>query len=228
MESTSSYMKTIEQIIRNRATTKILGNPEKILKSADTKKMDRMLHSMTSIAGQAPFHYPADTEHLNSEKDSIVPWRFYTIASDEKNRLLQKLSEKQDKALDPKWKKAWNSKIPRLIAGADAIILVTWLPDSHKDFEKKIARDLEHVAAASSACQNLLLLAESNDLFSYWSSGGIFKDPECLSMLSISTKQKLLAAIFLSEKTKIGVTKNEGAWREKRGTANCWTQEIKI
>lgn len=109
-------------------------------------------------------------------------------------------------------------KIPRLLAGADALIMVTWLPDPSSTGEPELStNNIEHIAATSAAIQNLILAAEARAMYTYWSSGGVLRDAEIFDFLGIPHTQKLLGAIFLASTEQATIEPAPGANRDKRG-----------
>ena len=134
--------------------------------------VDRLLE----LAGWAPFHRPCDRSHVESEgPGSIVPWRFHAIDAAGCRALREALLEREA------------GKIPAMLAAADALIQVTWLPTPGAVPEgaafAPTHENMEHIAAASAAVQNLLVAATADGFASYWSSGGILRREEIFRWL---------------------------------------------
>jgi len=117
---------------------------------------------------------------------------------------------------------------------ADCLIQVTWLPDqSDKDGEQLFMPDLrnmEHIAGASAAVQNLLLTATEKGIPNYWSSGGVLRKDTFFDLLDIPKKQILLGSIFLFPEDTI-IEKNNakiafGGLRERKGEIDQWSRKV--
>ncbi len=93
-----------------------------------------------------------------------------------------------------------------MLLAADAMIIATWLPNPDSTdavssetpqlFEPTLG-NMEHIAAAAAAVQNLLLLATAAGWLNYWSSGGGLRSTRVFELLQIPNNQVLLGAIFL-------------------------------
>jgi nitroreductase len=187
---------------------------------------------MIEVAGWAPFHKLADEQtHRQGELMSVVPWRFYVLEPASCNHLLDFLEVQAENYLESPWTRAWNSKIPKLIAGAGALVQVTWLPDPSDNASltpQLTINNMEHIAAASAAVQNLLLAAEARGWHTYWSSGGILKSPELFDYLGISKTQMLLGSIFLTPADVPIGNQQPGGLRDKRGDVTDWARWVRL
>lgn len=111
-----------------------------------------------------------------------------------------------------------------MLAAADALILTTWLPEPSRKKTQTFypsLKNMEHIAAAGAAIQNLLLAATSKGINAYWSSGGILRKPKSLRYLGIPDDQIILGAIFIfpdnyPDSVKIKTGKNAGKRSEIR------------
>ena len=174
---------------------------------------------MLADAAWAPFHYPSDKSH-RGVLESPVPWRFYKVDSAGCRKLMQALSAPDSGA----------GKITAMLAAADALIQVTWLPDSSADptlatgpaFEGT-QRNMEHIAAASAAVQSLLLLATGHGFKTYWSSGGVLRNQDVFNKLGIPLREKLLGSVFLFPQDVGNAEIKPGSWRDKRGVVSDWS-----
>ncbi|GAB1420538.1 hypothetical protein MASR2M15_06390 [Anaerolineales bacterium] len=231
--SQTDFSRAVEHVIRERKTTKVLRDPASENDLSLAPDFSELIDKLLDIAGWAPFHKIAHAEtHLHAPLDSIVPWRFYVIEQATCQAVLNYLEQQAHTASDPKWAIAWASKIPRLIAATGALILVTWLPDPAPDGPLPVMNEnnIEHIAAASAAVQNLLLAAEAHGLFSYWCTGGILADADVFRYFDIPLTQRLLGAIFLRPQTEIEdpITVQPGALRHKRGPSSSWSRRIEL
>lgn len=174
------------QAIRLRKTTKLLSDiplPQRDIRAT----VDRLIES----AGWAPFHRACDVSHRETETCGIQPWRMYALDSLNCRQLAKSLPAENA------------GKIPRMLASADAMIQTTWLPNPATRpldggaFEATLA-NMEHIAAASAAIQNLLLAATAEGIPSYWSSGGVvLREAAGFDLLGIPAEEILLGSIFL-------------------------------
>jgi hypothetical protein len=148
----------VDQTIRERKTAKLLRDPAQCasdpLPSAD---FNQAVYDCIAAAGWAPFHKLAHKDtHLEGGMSSPVPWRFYVL---EKSMccVVNDYLRQQAALPETKWSKAWGSKIPRLLAGADTAIVVTWLPNPYSsgDVLELMDNNMEYTAA--DAIQNVLL-----------------------------------------------------------------------
>ena len=221
----------LDALIRARRTSKRLRDPDEARadrSSLSTARRDE-LDAMLAVAGEAPFHRRVADEHRRGELDSAVPWRFHVLERPTCLALLDAIEARATADPDSKWARAWKSKIPELLAGASACVLATWLPDPVEgdagtpDFTE---RNVEHVAAASAAVQNLLLAATARGWSSYWSSGGILKDPDAFALLGVPASQELLGAVMLGAPDAPHVRDIPGGLREERAERAGWMRTL--
>lgn len=170
----------------------------------------------------APFHRACEDAHRNGTNglDGIEPWRFHILASNDCRKLAPSLDP--DKA----------GKIPAMLNAADALVLATWLPNSASStladgqlFDATLG-NMEHIAAASAAIQNLLLAATVRGIENYWSSGGILRSSSVYDRLGIPQSQILLGALFLFPAETHDAEVVGSKLREKRTTLNSWSRRV--
>lgn len=216
---------TVGQVIRDRRTTKVLATQP--LPCADAAiPWEELLEA----AGWAPFHRPAHASHLQeTELQGIVPWRFHVLPAAGCRTLRDWLAEREC------------GKIREMLASAEALILATWLPNPSVDsaadgtsaeqrllFEPTL-ENMEHIAAASAAIQNLLLMATARGLPNYWSSGGLLREADLFDRLGIPRQEILLGAIFLfpqapTEQAQTVFSK----LRDQRGPHTSWARLVQL
>lgn len=128
---------------------------------------------------QAPNHY------------KVRPWRFVVLTGDARNRLGEVMFASQrdrkpdlpPEALDKT--RALPLRAPVLIAvGVD------------KPGEEKVL-EVENIAAASAACQNILLAAQALGLAAQWRTGEWARDPKVKEFLGFSADQHLIAFLYI-------------------------------
>lgn len=211
-------MNTTEAII-SRTTQKVLGDID-VPFNVSSPSFD--INELLYLASRAPYHYPSHESH-HKNLTSVTPWRCYTLNSKTCRSLLSHLKSNNIDA----------GKIANMLATADALLLVTWLPepstDEHQLFEGNI-KNMEHIAAASAAIQNILLGATEKEIPNYWSSGGVLREPDMFNLFDIPEQEILLGAVFLFPKnsTSLDVTIKSGAWRNKGKELATWSKSIEI
>lgn len=224
----------IDNVIRERKTAKILNNELncQALSTVIASEIKTALEEITEIAGWAPFHKPAHkATHLDGDSTSIVPWRFYVLEKSACCALLDFIKSKANDEPDSIRAKKLGSSVPKMLAACGALIQVTWLPNP-SDKGDEITFDqgnIEHVAAASSAVQNLLLAAQARGLHNYWSSGGaLMRHADTYNLLGIPNNQELLGSIFLTHPDQTFDKNLAGSLRDKRGIVADWTKWVTL
>ncbi|MEL6904860.1 MAG: nitroreductase family protein, partial [Planctomycetota bacterium] len=219
-------MDTLESI-RARRTLKVFRDPETPLPAAPDGLAEE-LGELMEAATQAPFHYPCHTSHRADGLDSPVPWRFYDLDAMGCRAMIEWIEREGERA----------GKMPHMLAAADACVLVTWLPDppaggGATDDERAFQgyepthRNMEHIAGAASAVQNLLLAATSKGRTTYWSSGGVFRTEPAYQHLGIPSAEILLGAIFLFPDVDDGLEARPGKHRDSRGPRESWSRTLR-
>ncbi len=205
-------MKSIEKAAAARKTLKLLGDPARPLAPEGLSRSD--VEELVTAAGWAPFHRPAYRAREQGER-TVEPWRFTMLDAPACRALLPRLSE------IPKPP----GKISNMLAVADALLLVTWLPEPSADggWEAN-AFNMEHIAAGSAAIQTLLLAATARGIGNYWSSGGALGTAEAFEMLGIDKSDVLLGAIFLFPDPPDSAEAVPGKMREKRSAPAAWSR----
>ena len=222
---------TVDRAIRNRRTAKLMLSPQRRAgREGDwTPAHVDTLAAMIETAGWAPFHKRAsEGAREGSALGSVVPWRFTVVQGRACDDLLAWLQARAEAEPDSIWSRAWRSKIKDMLAACGALVQVTWLPDiEHGRIAPEMTiGNVEHIAAASAAVQNLLVSASARGWSSYWSSGGILREPEVFERLGMGARESLLGAIFLSPEVAEGATEISGGLRDERGPVQGWTRWV--
>tara|TARA_R110002111_G_scaffold247140_4_gene310175 strand:+ start:75741 stop:76409 length:669 start_codon:yes stop_codon:yes gene_type:complete len=218
-----STPETVETIIRNRKTEKVLCDLEAhrpVPADVAARNREIVLRAIKT-AGWAPFHYPRKVDDL------AEPWRAHVLWQEEAKQAAVYLRDELNVT----------SKEPRLAAACSALVLVTWLPEfydlesqdtSKIDRETQLARDEEHLAAASAMVQNLLLMLTAHGMGNYWSSGGKLRGPEMFDYLGIPKQERLLAAVFIEypEMRDDSKERKPGSLRNNR--SDQWIREVSL
>jgi len=217
-------MDIIEGLVARR-TSKIIGEPDSlpINHSDDSALVDDLI----SAAGNAPFHYACGDIHRRNDLTSPVPWRGYKLSQSNCHDLMNHLIESGDQ-----------TKIPNMLAAAQFLIQITWLPDEGTllskvpvkegaQFEGTL-RNMEHIAAASAFAQSLLLAATGIGFRTYWSSGGPLRSPAIFDKLNIGNNELLIGSIFLFPMDIKNAEIKPGAMADKRGNTQDWSRWCEV
>jgi len=222
-----------DDAIKNRKTQKIL-KVEASENESNSESVREMINDMLDLAAHAPYHkkcheiYSQESKELNS----CVPWRFYTLDRENCRLLLNYINENDIKA----------GKIGDMLSAADALLMVTWLPDpTEKDStlnnqEKEAIpfngnmKNMEHIAAASAAIQNVLIGATARGIPNYWSSGGQLRNQQIREYLKVSLEEILLGAIFLfpEDAMERNAIVKEGALRDQGKEKSNWNKWLEL
>lgn len=225
-------MNEFEQVIHSRKTSKVLLSVELRLEQQAlwSEEHTSTLHGMLNAAAWAPFHKKAHAQHCDGDLNAPMPWRFHVVKPEACTRLLEFLEQQAQAHPDSKWTRAWQSKIKEMVSACGVLVQATWLPDPSVSDNNNVdaqspafdLKNIEHVAAASSAVQSLLLAAQSQNWLSYWSSGGILRDEDIFDYMGINRCEKLLGSIFLSPQAHPLARIIEGGLRDQRGELSGW------
>lgn len=207
-------MSKIAEIARKRTTQKVLANPSDPLPAGGITR--GRVEAMIDAAGWAPFHVPGTG---GQDGGPIEPWRMHMLDSQGCRDLILRV---QTLPMPPK-------KIADMLAAADALILVTWLPEegAYLQWEPSL-KNMEHIAAAGAAIQTLLLAATELGIANYWSSGGSLATPEAFELLDIPSDERLLGAIFLFPESAGDAEISTGKLRSKRSAAMHWSRWVDL
>lgn len=221
----------IDQVIRQRKTTKVFLSVTQRARAerAWTELHRSELATVIEGAAWAPFHRRAQQNiHAMGDLQPVFPWRFYVLEGKSCTALLSLIEQQATLNPDSKWSRAWQSRIRDMVSGCGALIQATWLPDLEEgSLEPKLTLgNMEHIAAASAAIQNVLLAAEARDWLSYWSSGGILRDPDLFEIMGIPHTEVLLGSLFLTPTVVREGRQVSGGLRDERGEVQEWVKWI--
>lgn len=207
-------MTQFDDIVRERRTLKLLGNPGN---PAPTGGLSRQaVEDIVATAGWAPFHR-ASHRAREGETPVCEPWRVAMLDAEACRALLPRLS---DLPIPPK-------KIADMLAVADALVLVTWMPEPSSGGGWEATEfNMEHIAAASAVAHTVTLAATGRGIHNYWSSGGVLATPEAFDLLGIDRDEVLIGAIFLFPDPPEGSTPLTGKLREKRSARDAWSRWV--
>ncbi len=204
---------TTDEAIQKRKTVKLRAdpfNPLPVVKGHDFKST---IEELLILAGKAPFHHENHEKRRTEHLPGAEPWRFHVLDCRSCRTLLDSLNRETPMKA--------SEGIRRMLAAADALILTTWLPEPSRKNTRPFypnLKNMEHIAAAGAAIQNLLLAATSKEINAYWSTGGVLRKPKLLNFLDIPGHEVLIGAVFLfPEEFPESVQIKTGKNRDKRG-----------
>lgn len=208
----SDAMGKIDDIAKARRTVKLLPDPPEPLTGTGLSR--EVVDALLEPAGFAPFHRAAPA--ARGGEGAVEPWRVHALDKTGCAALIPRLNEMPKSP----------GKVVNMLAAADALLLVTWLPEEGRDWT---ASDLnmEHIAATGAMIQTLLLAATERGIGNYWSSGGVLAD-EAFDLLGIGREERLLGAIFLWPDAPEGVEAKPGKLRGQRRAPMHWTRWIEV
>ena len=137
--------------------------------------IEKLLHA----AAQAPNHY------------RVRPWRFVVLTGEGRNKLGSVMAASQQ-ARHPEFPSEAFDKCRTLPLRAPVVIAV----GVDKPSEAKVL-EIENVAAAAAAVQNLLLAAHAMGLGAKWRTGEWARDPMVKEFLGFDPDQHLIGFIYI-------------------------------
>lgn len=205
-----------DEAIRTRQTVKILASND--LPTTDQRET---FNEVLALAGQAPFHRACEEHHRTGELHGIEPWRFHVLDAAACRRLHPRLPRENA------------GKIPDMLKAADALVMVTWLPNAGTavpmEDEPGFAvtlTNVEHIAATAAAIQNLLLAATARGIVNYWSSGGVLRSRSVFELLGIPATQILLGAVFFFPCEYGDAERATSKLRQHRSAPDKWSRWV--
>lgn len=164
----ADFVLAVDQAIRERRTHKVLGGP-----GSDPDAFAAALRESLEVAGLAPFHF-ASSEAVPE------PWRLRAFVGEGLRRVRAELDQAE----------VLYAKLPAIFDGAGALVQASWIPEGRPE------RDWEHLAAASSAVQNLLLAMHARGYASYWCSAPVLGKAETAQILGVDPQEQYLGSLF--------------------------------
>ncbi|MBK1876277.1 nitroreductase family protein [Pelagicoccus mobilis] len=215
--SDTNVARIASELFKERCTSKALAEEAWPVPDQDGEKLAAILEA----AGWAPFHKPAAREYRVGDQDGIEPWRCHVLDAKQCRELRQRLLDAGD-----------TTKIPKMLAVADYLIQVTWLQEPRAESDDSLfdpsIQNMEHIAAASAAIQNMLLAATAREIPNYWSSGGKLRSPEVFEMLGITSEEILLGSVLLFPRDLEGAQVKAGALRHSRSEVGQWSRRVEL
>jgi nitroreductase len=138
-----------------------------------------LIEKLLDAGVQAPNHY------------KVRPWRFVVLTGEARDRLGDVMSASQRDRKPDLPSEAFD-KTRTLPLRAPLLIAV----GVDKPSEEKVL-EVENIAAASAACQNILLAAEALGLGAKWRTGEWARDAKVKEFLGFSADQHLIAFLYI-------------------------------
>ncbi len=138
-----------------------------------------LIEKLLDAGNHAPNHY------------KVRPWRFVVLAGNARNKLGDVMAASQHERL-PEIPAEGLDKTRALPLRAPVIIAV----GVDKPVETKV-RDLENLAAASAACENILLAAHALGLGAIWRTGDWSRDEKVKVFFGFEADQHIVGLIYI-------------------------------
>ena len=138
-----------------------------------------MIEKLLDAAVQAPNHY------------KVRPWRFVVVTGEGRHRLGQVMAASQQER-HPEFPIEAFDKCREVPLRAPVMIAV----GVDKPGEVKVL-EIENIAAAAAAIQNLLLAAHAMGLGAKWRTGEWARDPKVKEVLGVEADQHIIGFIYI-------------------------------
>ena len=211
-----------DQAIKERRTFKVIA-PEPWPPSQSEAELKATIHTLLKAAGCAPFRYACDEQHQQGTAlKGKVPRRFHVLDTATTRKVAHYFKTRSN----------GSGTLLGMLYAADATILTTWLPDpmpAGTDPEWLFypsRRNMDHIAGAAAAVQNLLLAATDLGLETTWSSGGHLQTLEYFDLLGIPKREILLGALFIFPRDIKNADVAMGDLRPHRGEPSDWSRFV--
>jgi len=138
-----------------------------------------LIVKLLDAAVQAPNHY------------KVRPWRFFVMTGNGRSKLGEVMAASQrdrQPALPPEV----FDKTRSLPLRAPVVIAV----GVDKPSEPKVL-EIENIAAASAACQNILLAAQAQGLGGQWRTGEWARDPQVKKFFGLAEDQHIIGFLYI-------------------------------
>ncbi|MEM0996376.1 MAG: nitroreductase family protein [Bacteroidota bacterium] len=213
--------------IKNRKTQKVLAEAPFSTDLAEDK-LRALVDELLDLAAHAPYHYPVHRQYIaEKELNSTMPFRFYVLGPEKCRATSAYATEAQIEA----------GKLKLMLDAADALFIVTWLPEPsevNRDGIKRQAtyignaQNMEHIAATGAAIQNVLIGATARNLPNYWSSGGQLRGPELREYLGIPADEIIAGTVFIfpEDAAQRGARIIPGGMRQLGKERDTWSRWI--
>lgn len=211
----------VDEVIRSRRTEKILANDDFDWQPSkeDLAAGDQAVEAALEVARWAPFHYPRDLQ------EQVEPWTARWLRRDDCLTFASKM---------PEWhgQLATGHKFPKLLRACGSCVIVSWLPNTEMQPEKKrLQVNEEHLAATAAFVQNFLIALEARNLGSYWASGPVILEGGLPDRLGLHDTEKVTAVVFVHYRVStpdFGLDRLEGKLRKSRDPEMAWLKAVEF
>lgn len=119
------------------------------------------------------------------------PWRFTVITGTARERLGRFWAERAAANIDPGARDAFIAGESKKPLRAPTLIIVSTRTDANEEIAE------EDFAATSAAVQNLLIAAQSRDIYTGWKTGKMVHDPEVKKYLGLDPSDRIVGTIYM-------------------------------
>lgn len=219
-------MTSIDEIIKSRKTQKVLADTP-WNSNLSSEELQYLVEELLELGAHAPYHYRCHEDYsTQKELNSCLPYRVYILDTQKCRKSVEFIDNNSIKA----------GKIKDLLLSADVLFIVTWLPEPnpentdgvrHISYEGNL-KNMEHIAAAASAIQNMLLGATARNIPTYWSTGGKLRDEALRNYLDIPLDEIVLGSLFFfpEDLETRDARIIPGALREEGKDKNTWSKWV--
>ena len=205
----------LQEAIKKRRTLKVLSQ-----ENVKVRDISQDVIEICEMGGKAPFHYIHSKAAEKSLK-SLAPWRFYVLNGESCRALADYCDENEIEG----------GKIVQMLRAAQTLIQVTWTPEVSVSEQAGLPvqqTNVEHIAAASAAVQNMLLTATALGYENYWSSGGVLRETQLKEYLGIPSEEHLLASLFVFDTDTGNCKTKKGALRGRQGDLESFCKFVRL
>lgn len=165
--------KIISDVIKSRRTVKPAKMNGRLIADDDIKQL-------LELADWAPTH-----KHTE-------PWRFFVYSHEKAKEFVKQHAELYKLSSSDKFQQ---EKYDKILGNGNNIshIIVCVMK---RDLQERVP-EIEEIAAASAAIENILIGAAAKGIAVYWGSGGMTHKTELKSFLELDAKDKILGILYL-------------------------------
>jgi hypothetical protein len=225
----SNAFKSVQGTIEQRKTSKVLASSPWQSSLTEAEQID-LIKRLLDLAAHAPYHYKSAERYKASGKTSALPFRAYTLTSNDCRKLAALIENTQPAP----------GKITNMLWATEVLMMITWLPDvfGEQPLEYEFEpvpflgnlRNMEHIAATGAAINNILLGATAEGFPNYWSSGGALRHKVARTILDIPMDEILLGSLFIFPKDahQRDVEIKPGKLRDEGKNSQDWSVRVRL
>src|SRR5438067_11505045 len=152
-------------------------------KMTDQRPTRKQIEHILEAATHAPNHH------------KVEPWKFFVLAGKARAELgavmAESLAAHMEETVSEKAQAILNKERNKLLRSPVVIVVAAERPQLPKVIE------IENVAAAAAAVQNILLTAEEMGLACMWRTGDAAFDPQVKKWLGLSAEEHIVAFVYV-------------------------------